>query len=61
MIRQHALVSLSALVIAASLAALGCEEKQAPPPAPPAPKEAPPAPKPAVTVDRALLTAYGAW
>ena len=59
MIRQPALVSLSALVIAASLAALGCEEKKAPP-APPPPKEATPAPKAAVTVDRALLNAYAA-
>ncbi|MBN9163496.1 MAG: cytochrome-c peroxidase [Myxococcales bacterium 68-20] len=58
MIRHHALVSLSALVIAASLAALGCEEKKATPASNPAPKEATPAPKPALTVDRALLNAY---
>lgn len=60
MIRQHALVSLSALVIAASFAALGCEEKKAPPTPPPPPKEATPIPKAAVTVDRALLSAYAA-
>jgi cytochrome c peroxidase len=57
MIRSHALLPVSALVLVA-LAALGCEEKKAPPAPAPTPKDTAPAPKAAATIDRALLNAF---
>ncbi|HVJ91132.1 MAG TPA: cytochrome-c peroxidase [Labilithrix sp.] len=58
MTHSHTLLAASALAV--TLAALGCEEKKAPPAPTPAPKEATSAPKPAATVDRALLAAFPA-
>ncbi|MBX3200659.1 MAG: cytochrome-c peroxidase [Labilithrix sp.] len=62
MICRSALLPLSALVLAASFATLGCDEKKPTPPtgtpAPPTPKEALTPPKPMAKVDRALLNAF---
>lgn len=49
--------AVSALVLAVSVATLGCEAKKAPPAPTATPKEATPIPR-AVTVDRALLNAF---